>query len=616
MDENTETSEATQPDIGGTPQDGGISEPSDVTRAPKAGVRSAAAAIAIVGVVALLVAFIAQTDPSPRTEKAVGTKSLPKLHLLGGGMPGGESADGRMAGSEMSAGTDIMAYPYQMTKYVLSGTLPNLGAAAGVYQMASDDLSADEIAAMSRAFGVEATPEKLDGADYGGESWYASDDSGAFSASRYDEIWSVSYSPQPAYSEGSGSSGECLLSSDGMTTCSSSASTGCDVATDGTEICTDVAVAEQFEGETREAAESGGGSSASSGSSDGIAPDDIAPDDYVTTEPYSPEPPRDLPSAAEAEEIARELFGSLGVSGVPGAPGIADEDWSVEVFDTSMYAMAYVETVPACEPGTECLATPSAVPAGDEEIVISSRSVVFTRMIGGQRVDGLSWSAEIGDEGVVLGAWGQIVDLTILGDYPLRNINEAFAALQDGDHGYPGSYYGDAIPLGAPEAMSSEGSTEPGIAEPPVTIEPMPVQMPDQIPEPLPDPEPYVITITGAELGWTIVPAMSGEEAATFIVPTYVFTGTYPDGGGDATVPVLALSPDVLAPVEAPEAMPQSKEIPVDSIEPQPAPTPDGDDPGGISPPSGDDSVVHGVGPDDTTDGTDIEPALGAPDPN
>jgi hypothetical protein len=91
------------------------------------------------------------------------------------------------------------------------------------------------------------------------------------------------------------------------------------------------------------------------------------------------------------------------------------------------------------------------------------------------------------------------------------------------DVGDPAPANTDCPPAGTPPCDVGTDDTQgcyrelDTIVEPPVT-------------EPIPDVEPIVITITGAERGATVMPAWEDGDDAAYLVPTYVFIGTYDDG--------------------------------------------------------------------------------------
>ena len=115
----------------------------------------------------------------------------------------------------------------------------------------------------------------------------------------------------------------------------------------------------------------------------------LPPDVPVTTDvpvppPYTVPPmtaPANLPSRADAERIGRELLTKVGASK-------AATDWTSEVNDGSAYGVAT-----ACVPDTACPAPPPPV--------VTSRSVMLHRLVGGVTVTAMDWYVTVGDNGVI-----------------------------------------------------------------------------------------------------------------------------------------------------------------------------------------------------------------------
>jgi len=200
--------------------------------------------------------------------------------------------------------------------------------------------------------------------------------------------------------------------------------------------------------------------------------------------------PEALPGPDEAEEIARDLLGSLGV--------LEAAEWRVAVADSGV-----VSTMAACAEGV-----PDCVP-GPTETVVTQRIVTFTRVVDGREATGLEWTVLVGDRGALEGVSGVLADLELVGEYPLRPTQDAYEVLVAGE-----------IVGGGMMAASAE-----------VTA-----------------PAPVVLSVTGVELAATIVPGVLDGAAATYLVPVYLFT-TVPDGVEGVEpgrVPVLALDPSVV----------------------------------------------------------------------
>jgi hypothetical protein len=255
-----------------------------------------------------------------------------------------------------------------------------------------------------------------------------------------------------------------------------------------------------------------------------------AAEELVTLPFEPPSPPKNLPSAAEAERIARDLLDRMGV--LDGA------DWDAEVTDNGAVTALAVE----CGPGRECQ---------PEETVVLSRSVTLHRALDGHRVSGLAWYVDVGDEGVVGAASGSFARLDLVDDYPLRPVRDAYDELVRTG----GGIMRDLLQL-APGAVAGDDgpAIDPG--------------------EPV---APIRVTVTGATRGAMLMSGLDGDVTKSYVVPSYRFTGTYESGEAWETE-VLALSPDYVTepsttvPTEPGGAEPGEPGVPEPMPLPEPAP--------------------------------------------
>jgi hypothetical protein len=253
----------------------------------------------------------------------------------------------------------------------------------------------------------------------------------------------------------------------------------------------------------------GGGSSGSSGAAE-KSTDEITREESftgsTTVVPSLPAEPTALPSAAEAEDIARELLARIGV--------LEGSDWDAEVTDGGNVGVATA----ACDSSGKCADIPGRT------AVVTSRSVVLHRLVDGARITGLEWYVEVGDRGDVQSISGNWATLEPIGDYPLRSVAAGFDALKTED--------ARDIALVDPAADSALVDPAPG-----------------------PEPEAVVVTVTGASLAHELRYTGVVTENAAYVVPVFHFVGTS-SAGGDWARDVLALAdeyvttPDTTAVVE------------------------------------------------------------------
>lgn len=533
------------------------------------------------------------------------------------------------SGTAGLAEADAMLYPAVRHEYVLRGDLPNLGSEATVYRVVVEQLDASSAQRLATAFGVNGTATPME------EGFEVSDGERLFSAWPSPAGWYVSvgesYDRIPDAVEGSaggGSDGEvrvpeptCTPDADERVVscidvppgddiqcitdpCPGIDPTSCSeiVNEDGTveQVCALEGDAVAVPDEAQLPPEFCSRIEHDDGTIEEMCTGSVGGDDLPVTDgdplpvpppdSYRPEPPADLPSADEAEQIARDVLERAGV---------LDGDWHVEALDGGVMSMGYAQS---CNPNGVCTETDLV-----EEEYVMSRMVTFTRVLGGHRVDGLQWSVDIGDEGVVTSVWGTHADVEPVADYPLRPIDAAYADMVAGEdvlwgggmmpmlesadaissvavssdqvepamagtvttfecpdtgncvlpntdpfackpqpegtelcltEPYPGDD-GGGIDPGVPGCKVQPDGSE--ICEYPddVLIDPMPFEPPFE------EPEPIVIEITGAELGLAVIPGTDEDgREVTYVVPTYEFVGEFPDGGGEYRHPVLALAPE------------------------------------------------------------------------
>lgn len=568
--------------------------------------------------VALLAGAVAvvQDDDEP-TETSIQPLAL----SLGG--------DGRATAESAGAAADMaLAVPYE---YRLEGTLPDLGSDAPVYQLVQPALTADDVAAMAAAVGVSGTPTQMDG------GWLVDSADGSLSVYPMPGAWSVSYSP---YSMGVSTGGG-----------SSEPDPGTNVAVEGeiqpgalpapSDMDDAMAAAEAQALEDDKAAAEAAGVAVEDEPVEGVDPDtpvssdgstsdrssrdaDAAPattvvDDTTLVEPMPVEPPidpgitppADLPSPAEAEQIARDVLDAMGV--LDGA------DWAVTVTDSGMMGVAV-----ACAEGEDCVDTPT------EEYVMS-RSVVFARVVDGVTVTGLEWSVEVGDAGAVSYVWGTLADLDPLGAYPLQSTAAVYDELVAGE-----GYGGLPVPMGGEPAVDmlavDDGAVDDGVSDDEGTCtaadtdgdgvideescegssgggvdgsagsaggtEPAPapdvcddpaadcaVPMPEPVPmppecdpaaadcdvEPMPEPEPVVVVVTGAELSAQVIWGVDAGVEVQYLVPSYRFVGHIAADGTDWSAELVALDESMVVTPEVPE--PEPEPVPVTEEPPTTATT-------------------------------------------
>jgi hypothetical protein len=230
------------------------------------------------------------------------------------------------------------------------------------------------------------------------------------------------------------------------------------------------------------------------------------------TRPIEPVRPQGMPTPAEAESLARDIWDKAGI-----------EVGKAKVDVQDGYSTFFVHFVP---------------------------------LVDGQQASGLEQSISIGPNKEIQYASGSVVRLDKLGDYPLVDTADAVDRLNNPPAYDTGGREPAPMPAEAREGSgtavmvdpappsdsgsgssgssgSSGGSSEPGA---PPTKEEVPVPAPMPMPpEPMPEPEPRIENLTGVRLGLQF----NGEA----LLPVYIFTT---ESGGE-TWPVPAVPDKLLA---------------------------------------------------------------------
>ncbi|HVJ98047.1 MAG TPA: hypothetical protein VNC41_14555, partial [Acidimicrobiia bacterium] len=356
-------------------------------------------------------------------ESSSPARALPVLPVLG-------------ANAEASRSAAADAKPFAPIEYSLATNLPDLGATGLVYRVGAPRSAADAATAIAAALGIEGTTVERDGTAevVGANRTVTVSNAGPLTVSIYDSVPTT----EPARGGSAPDAGTGSGASPGVV--------------DGSDGSTDVA---------KEAP---------------VVVDE--PRDEVPTI----DAPTNLPSAAGAEQIARELLNRIGVEG----------DYEAEVSDGGSVGVAT-----ACVTNSDC--PPAAEP------IVTSRSVILFRTIDGQRVSGLEWYVDVGDEGVVGSVTGTLTSLETVGDYPLRSVAAAYEALRRGETA--GSR--DLVAKGSPDSNVDV----PAIAPlPDVTV------------------EPQRVAVSGATRGTIFIPTYESGGPTAYLVPSYRFEGTFQDG--------------------------------------------------------------------------------------
>jgi hypothetical protein len=290
-------------------------------------------------------------------------------------------------------------YPQVPTRYVLDGTLADLGTTAPVRRLVGHDVSEADVARIAAVLGLHAAPTRT---DWGYE--VRDGDALLMVETGSGATW-IDYSS--AGNAGAGVSG----GSDGST--------------------------------------GSGSSEPSSGAVDvepskpAVVPPDApgGPDAPVSNEPSVPvptiPPPVDVPSPDDAVQIAQSLLDDLGV--------LDAQDYAHDVTDTSTgVAVACASDFPCPEP---------------RPAPVSERTVTFDLLVDGTRVPGVGWNVTVGSHRKVESVSGTWARPEAAGTYALRSTGAVFDDLQNGRARYIGVQ--PLAASGAAEDNTAD-ATEPG----------------------------------------------------------------------------------------------------------------------------------------------------------
>jgi hypothetical protein len=236
-----------------------------------------------------------------------------------------------------------------------------------------------------------------------------------------------------------------------------------------------------------------------------------APTSTTPTVAAPPAQPVDVPNAADATSMARGLLDRLGV--------LAGHEWSTVANDSGGVAVA-------CPVGMPCPTVPPEV---------SARTVTFSLMLNGTRVDGVDWSITIGRHRRIESVNGEWAAPANIGSYPLRSTAAVFADLQHGTAKYAG-----------PQPMMAV-SGAPAVGAPTIVTTPPSGTLPT-----------VAVHVTGVSLGLTRWDAYDNGHPFVDLVPTYRFHARI-DGGASYDIEVLALEPGAVAftnPLPTPKPLP------------------------------------------------------------
>jgi hypothetical protein len=476
---------------------------------------------------------------------------------------GGSQAETDTAAAMIAPAADI--------EYRLEGELPDLGSDAPVYRVTRPDLDEARVAALAKGLGVEG--EVLSQAN----TWEVSGDGGVVALYPANSAWAVSYSPIAGPSAGSSDSSSSGGAIEPATVPSSQPVT--------------------------------------------TVPPDQPMDQEVVVEVEDPAAdlqPTALPSELEAESIARKLLEAAGV--------LSDAAWEVEVTESGMagIAVSCAAGEPCPEVGqTEEFVTSRGVTfhrvvdgvattgldwyvdVGDEGAIGSVNGTIATLE---KVADYPLRSTQSVYDDMVAGKGFQPGPVPMLGAevQTFDEVGEAMDGVEKQAVGEaecdpegnardcsttttvcPGSPLCEGAqtpvppdpdttcttnPNGVEIDCSSPPNTGSGVPDADVCVEvqedgtTLPCDVPDTVPSFVPpEPATIVITITNAELGAQVIPAVVDGAEAAYLVPTYVFIGTY-DDGTEFSTELVAIDSSLIAPPDEPETIPpETVIVPPDS---------------------------------------------------
>ncbi len=376
-------------------------------------------------------------------------------------------------GADGTMETRSAMMPYFTYKYTHSGPWPALATTGPVYKLVGPALDAAEAARLAAALGVDGTAQSNE------QGWLITEGDRQVSISPSDGGLNVALYSNVGIS---------VRGSDG----SGSAS-----------VTVDAEPGEPTEGPPRT-----GGTTKEIASTDPILPD-------VTGRPEpmpEPEPvplPKNLPSDSEAIKIAQGVIDAFGI----------DAAFEYETMNASITSVAG-----GCGATEDCAI--DSVPNA-----LYSRSILAHRLVDGNRVSGLTWSFDIGDNGVLQSAYGTIAGLEKLGDYPLRPVQSVYDDIVKGT-----VYGGQPMPLNAAAETRSTATEAPAtptddikVAQPqPSDVDAICLAKDCVAPEPDTTIEPVISTVnvTGVKIGSQVWYGFDGTTSTSYIVPMYSFSGT------------------------------------------------------------------------------------------
>jgi len=320
--------------------------------------------------------------------------------------------------SPAAAGDEAKAalYPQQQPRYVLDGTLDDLGASAPVLRLVGHEVSETDVARIAATLGLDAAPTRTD--------WgYEVRDGDALLMVETDggATW-IDYS----------SAGNAGVDSGGGSSAGSSGSGSSDPSTGAVDVPPAKPAPD--------------------------APVSDGPDTPVSNEPPAPlptiPPPVDVPSADGAVQIAQSLLDGLGV--------LDGQQWAHDVTDTS------TDVAVACASDRPC---PEPAPGP-----VSERTVTFDLVVDGTRVPGVGWNVTVGSHRKVEALSGTWATSEPAGSYALRSTNAVFDALKNGTAQYIGM---QALTASAAAEGSAADAIEPGTIDPGLAPEPRPIEAPE-----------------------------------------------------------------------------------------------------------------------------------------
>ncbi len=447
------------------------------------------------------------TDGPVTSVAAAGLLPPRPIEIASGGV-GGAAGVGNLAAASGEEASDQrmsdMAMPYFIADYVVGEGMPALPTndIGYVFQTGSA-VTSEQVAALATTFGAAGEPVRVD--DGYSVYWRVGPEDGTAPTLWVYEDAQLSWNFNSAWADQRGSVG-CAVAEPAMVD-----------PDEGTDVVADTIV----EGDDAE-------------TSDVVVTDSVVVDpDAVGCD--EPAPPEGVPTAAEAEQRARDLVAATGAD--PAA-------YQFETYADEWYASV------------------SAV----------------------RRLDGLfdagRFDFGFGAEGVMQYAGGQLAEPQRVGPYPLVGLDEAVARLSDQNSMWFGGGYArggvavmDDMAVGVAEsAVDASGAGEATELLPPETmpVEDLPV---DSVPpEDFPEPEAVTVTLVDVEADvWWAWDA----EGSVWLLPAYRFIDT--DGGWHVVPAVtdefmIQVDPPVVIdePLPAPEPLPATSEPVVGA--PTPAP--------------------------------------------